>query len=307
MKLKFQSLVNKLPNNVSSKIGRATLHASKHSPAILFGVGVVGVVTSTVLACRATLKMDEVLEKAQKKTEEFEQAKLVQTPDNPYSERDQKRDLVNLRINTAVDIIKLYGPAVIVGFVGITALTGSHVVLTRRNVALTAAYAAVDRGFKEYRARVISEFGDDKDRELRYGLVDKEIVEQTDEGTAVRKVKGLGGKDASVYARFFDESNRNWRREHNYNQMFVQSQQNWANDMLKSRGHVTLNDVYDALGIPRSPEGFIVGWVLGKGGDDFIDFGVFRNDVFMGHMFVNGDERSVLLDFNVDGPIWNLI
>jgi hypothetical protein len=87
--------------------------------------------------------------------------------------------------------------------------------------------------------------------------------------------------------------------------MFIRSQQNYANDLLNARGHVFLNEVYDMLGIERTSAGAVVGWVRGNG-DNEIDFGVL-NDLHSGQRFINGDERSVLLDFNVDGVVYDLI
>ena len=60
------------------------------------------------------------------------------------------------------------------------------------------------------------------------------------------------------------------------------------------------------LGIPRSQAGAVVGWVLGEG-DDYIDFGMFDGNNMATRDFVNGYERSILLDFNVDGVIYDLI
>jgi hypothetical protein len=195
-----------------------------------------------------------------------------------------------------------------VGVLSIGCLSGSHMILSRRNAAITAAYAVLDKGFREYRGRVVSEYGQEKDREFRFGVVEREIAVDTDEGVAVKTIRGIDQnavkKNGSIYARFFDEYSKNWSKDPGYNQMFLQSQQNYANDKLKARGHVFLNEVYDMLGIERSKEGAVVGWVRGNG-DDYIDFGVFRNDVHKGDLFVNGNERSILLDFNVDGVIYD--
>jgi hypothetical protein len=221
-----------------------------------------------------------------------------------YTEEDAKKDGITNRVQTAVKITKLYAPAFVVGVISIGALTGSHVILSRRNVAVTAAYAALDKGFRGYRERVVGEFGKEKDQEFLYGVTEHEIAVDTDEGVAVRTVKKLG--NGSIYARVFDQYNKNWQKTPSYNQMFIQSQQNYANDLLRARGHVFLNEIYDMLGMERSKEGAVVGWVKGHG-DDYITFGVFENDTYMGQQFVNGSERSIWLDFNVDGIIYNLI
>jgi hypothetical protein len=293
-----------ITNAVTSRAGRQVLKVQKHSPAIMFVAGVLGVGTTVVLACRATLRVHEALDEHQMMAEKINYAAEV---DEKYKEENQQRDMALLYTKTAVKFAKLYGPSVVVGAVSIAALTGAHVVLNRRNMALTAAYAAVEKGFKEYRKRVIDEYGEEKDKEFRYGLEDKTIVEETEEGPITKNTKALLSKKASIYARFFDESSTSWQKQPEYNQLFIQCQQNYANNLLNARGHVFLNEVYDMLGLARSREGSVVGWVLNGKGDGYIDFGVFRGDTFMGQQFVNGNERSILLDFNVDGVIYDKI
>lgn len=288
---------------VTNKIGRPLLITKKNSPALLFGAGVVGVVATVVLASRATLKLEEVLEETEKN---LETARELQHPE--YSEQDRQKDLVLVYTRAAIKVGKLYAPAVAIGAVSIAALTGSHVILNRRNVALTAAYAAVERGFREYRQRVADEYGEDTDRKFRYGSMTREIVEETEDGPVVTVVVNENGN--SIYARFFDEHSTSWQKTPSYNQMFLRSQQNYANDLLKARGHVFLNEVYDMLGLSRSKEGAIVGWVINDdGGDNYIDFGVFKGNGsdYEAIRFINGDERSILLDFNVDGVIYDKI
>lgn len=298
-----------IKNKVTSQVGRQVLITKKHSPVILFAAGVVGVGATVVLACRATLKMEEILEAAEKNSLQIEDAEALETDE--YNEQDASKDRAVNRVQTAIKISKLYAPAFVVGVISVGALTGSHIILSRRNVALTAAYAALDKGFREYRGRVVDELGVEKDQEFRYGVVEKQIAVDTDNGTDVKTVKVLNtdGK-GSIYARLFDETtSRNWQRQSSYNQIFLQAQQNWANDRLRAQGFLLLNDVYEMLGFERSKEGCVVGWVKNnpRGGDSFVDFGVFSGDAFMGAQFVNGNERSVWLDFNVDGVVYDLI
>lgn len=295
-----------LRNAVTSRVGRQILIGQKHSPTILFVAGTVGVVAAAVLASRATLKLDEVLTEHEKT--KLDMDLTLKRPNNNYTEELHRRDGLVLMAKTAGRITKLYAPAVVVGALSIAALTGSHVVLTRRNAAVMAAYAAIDKGFREYRDRVVAKYGPEEDQHFRYGeQIETELSEDTDLGTKVQKVKVLGGKNVSIYARFFDESSPSWDRAPHYNQFFIQCQQNYANDKLRAQGHLFLNEVYDMLGLERSPEGAVVGWVLNGGGDCFVDFGVFNGDKYMGQEFVNGSERSILLDFNVDGVIWDKI
>lgn len=292
------------------KTGRAILLAKKNSPEILMAVGVVGIVGSTVLACRATLKSEEVLERSKEKFDSIKEAKEVASEN--YTDTDYKKDMAIAYVQTGVDFVKLYGPSVALGVVSISCILGSHNIMKKRNLALIAAYKAVEKGFADYRGRVVEEFGIDKDYQFKHGLaMNKTEVIEEDENGKKKKVK----KDVfdvedpnqhSIYARFFDESSTQWSKTPEYNFTFLKCQQNYANDLLHSQGHLFLNEVYDMLGIPRSQAGAVVGWAAGEG-DDFVDFGIFNIDSPRVRDFVNGYERSILLDFNVMGVIYDMI
>lgn len=297
----------KLPNAITSRFGRQLLQLQKVSPQIMFAGGIVGVVTTAVLTARSTLKLSNVFDKSYDLREHADS--LLENEDKPeYDEKAHAKDLTAIKVRTALDIAKLYALPFAVGTISIAALTGSHVTLNRRNTSLMAAYAALDEAFDRYRERVRKELGEDQDRNFRHG------VERTEE-----IVKGKGGTDKlvvhervppdmpSLYARFFDELCPNFKRNAEINMIFLRAQQAYMNDLLKARGHVFLNEVYDALGIPRTGAGAIVGWVYGNG-DDFIDFGIFddkTNDRVRD--FVNGREDAILLDFNVDGVVYDKI
>jgi hypothetical protein len=298
--------IKALRNVVTSKLGRQVLTVQKHSPTLLFAAGVVGVGATVFFACRATLKVEDVLEEHSHAKDMIDRAADdIRVQD--YSEEDKRKDQILLYMRTTGRLFKLYAPAIVLGTLSVAALTGAHTTLSRRNVALTAAYAALEKGFREYRARLIGEYGEDKDREFRYGAREIEIIEETDKGPKTSMVKRVDVNGASVYARFFDEVSPNWTRTPEYNFLFVRCQQNYANDLLHARGHVFLNEVYDMLGLERSKAGAVVGWVIGDHGDNFVDFGVFNGSSPKARDFVNGHEGSILLDFNVDGVIYDKI
>jgi len=306
-----------LPDTVGRKVAEQALHARKNSPTILFGVGVASMVGSTVLACRATLKLEEVFTEIEKDKklahsvkEKVDSGEVRE--DITYTDEEMKRDTAIILIRGGVKIVKLYAPAVILGGVGVVCLTKSHQILRERNAALVAAYTAVDTAFRAYRQRVVERYGEDTDREFRYGAEEVTVIDD-DTGKAVDTVRVDPG-EPSGYARWFDEMNPHFQAPpfDNSNWVFLRSQQNWANDLLRSRGHVFLNEVYSMLGITHTSAGSIVGWVYARGndaGDNYIDFGCWDEngagrDFFEG---TNGREGAILLDFNVDGPIWDLI
>lgn len=276
------------------------LLAKKNSPQFLFVGGVVGMVGTTVLACRATLKVQDVLEVAEEDNR-VNNSIREQHPDH-FSEEERRKNAVVIYTRSAGKIVRLYAPAVGLGVVSIAALTKSHNILQERNVALMAAYSALDRGFKEYRSRVIEKYGEDQDREFRY---ETEVVVEGS-GKNKKTTVRIGQGEPSVYAVFYDEYSANWSREPEINKIFLKNKQNYLNDLLRARGHVFLNEVYHELGLPHSKAGAVVGWIMGEAGDNYIDFGVFTPDAEP-HIrdFVNGREGSILLDFNVDGVIFD--
>lgn len=291
---------------LSERMGRTALTLQKNAPNILFGVGIASSVTSTVLACRATLKLDEALEEGQKQMARVKAA----DPDilENYSHMDQKRDITLIYVQTGIEVVKLYLPAIGFGILAVGSLTKSHDLLTKRNAAITAAYAAVDQAFKEYRARVVDRYGEQVDQEMRYGVEKVEIVDET---TGRKKtVKRAAPGEPSMYAKFFDEYSRQWSKDPESNFIFLRCQQTYFNDLLIIRGHVFLNEVYDRLGLPHTQAGSVVGWMMGNDDephDNFIDFGIFNRSDQTIRDFMNGREASILLDFNVDGVIYDKI
>ena len=306
-----------LMNNVSRSINRIGFKLKKHSPEILAVTGTIGVVTSAVMACKATTKLGAILEKTKTDMEVIRTA--MEHPEylepEKYTEDDGKNDIRILYAKTGLNIIKLYAPSVILGGLSITAMLTSNNILRRRNIALAAAYTAVDKGFKEYRSRVVERFGEEMDRELRYNLKSKEIEETVvdekgKEKTVKKTVNVVDPSTYSVYARFYDDGCNGWTKNPEDNLYFLKCQENYANDLLKTRGHLFLNEVYDMLGIPRTQAGQIVGWVYDEKnpvGDNFVDFGILDLYDEKKREFVNGYERTILLDFNVDGEIFKIL
>lgn len=290
-------------NAVTSKTGRMGLIIQKRSPELLMAVGVIGVVTSTVLACRATLKVEEILDDAKTKIDKINFGH--ETMDKEvYSDTDYKKDLAVTYVKTGVDLVKLYGPSVLLGVASIGCIIGSHKILHGRNVALVAAYKAVEQGFADYRKRVIADIGDEADRFFKNGIIKHDVTNINDGTESV--IETFNPSEISQYARFFDEAAPSWSKNPEYNMVFLITHQNYANDMFKANGHLFLNEVYDMLELPRSSAGQIVGWVKGYG-DQFVDFGIFNGTREPVRHFVNGEECSILLDFNVTGIVYDMI
>lgn len=307
---------------------KMTFKLQKHSPEILMVAGVVGIVASTVMACKATTKANDILKEAQDKIDGIhtvsEKAANNELSE-PYTEEEERKDLVLVYAQTGINFARLYAPSAILGTLSIVSILASHNILKKRNVALAAAYATIDKSFKDYRKRVVEKFGETVDKELKYNLKSKKITETvTDEEMGeIKKVKKevfvVNPSDISEYARFFEKYTKDdygntilnscWTNDNEHNLMFIKCQERYANDLLISKGRLFLNDVYKMLGLPATKAGQIVGWVYdpdnGKG-DNYVSFGLY-NDNLSYSDFVNGFDPAILLDFNVDGNIWDMM
>ena len=304
MKEKMMRLYNNTKNGVQ-----------KHSPEILAGVGVVGTVASAVIACKATLKLDDILAESKETRDKIKEVAENPRYEKEYSPEDAKKDLTINYAQTAMKIAKIYAPAVILGSASLGCLLASNDILRKRNAALSAAYMTVDKSFKEYRSRVAERFGEEVEKEIRYNIKAMEVEttvvnEDGSETTVTEQVKTMDSKLYSDYARFFDEFSPNWQPDPEYNLMFLKAQQQYANDLLRAKGRLFLNEVYDLLGLERSKAGQVVGWVYNPEnpeGDNFVDFGIYNVCEDRVMAFMRGEEPSILLDFNVDGDIWSMM
>lgn len=292
-------------NVVTSKAGRQLLKGQKHSPAILFGAGVIGFGATVALSCKATLKLDSILMVNEEKNRQAQD--LLVSNEEDYSTNDYNKDSAKLKARLITDIARLYAPPAAVGALTICAFGGSHVILTRRNASLVAAYTVLDKSFREYRERVTKFVGPEKERELRFGSETREVSVLNEDGTTdVKEIRSASG--LSQYARIWDKDTSNsWSPQADYNLVTLRAHQQYLNDTLQRKGHVLLNDVFDAIGLDRTKAGCVVGWVKDNG-DNFIDFGLFtehNQERFMD--FMTGREGAIVLDFNVDGLVYNMI
>lgn len=303
--------------NLTRTFNRTGLKIKKYSPEILMVTGTVGVVASGVMACRATLKINEILNDTKDTIDKIHEVSSDPDMKDKYSEEDSKKDLAIVYTQTAWKLIKLYGPSVGLGVASIGCMIGSNRILNKRNVALAAAYKAVDTSFKEYRGRVVERFGKELDKELRYNIKAQEIEEVSvdENGNEVVKKTTVDVMENdpnrySQYAIVFDDGNDGWDPDPERTKFFLIQQQNWANERLKSQGHLFLNEVYDMLGVKRTKAGAQVGWVYdekNQNGDNYVDFGIFDIYSPKARDFVNGLEKVIVLDFNVDGCILDMI
>lgn len=301
---------NELMNKVSGSVHKIGFELKKHSPEIFIAVGVVGTVASAVMACKATTKLSDILEESKEQIDAIHEAPQKEELKDRYDEDMMCKDLALVYFQTGVKVVKLYAPAVILGTLSITSIVASNNILRKRNVALAAAYATVDKGFKEYRERVVERYGEQVDYELTHNIKTKEITETIvdEKGKEKQVKKTVEVADPTVtneYVKYFTRTNPYWDDTPDYVEMFLRAQQNYANDRLKIEKVLTLNDVYDSLGFQKTKAGMVVGWVLDENnedGDNFIEFHVRK--VYIPNEY-GEDELAYAIDFNVDGNIYN--
>lgn len=308
------AVIAKKAPSLAPKLGRMGLKVQKHSPEILLGVGVVSTLAGTVLACKATLKVTDVLDETNELLETIEETE-ANTEEGVYSKEDAVKDRAVVYVQTGVQLAKLYLPAISTIGLGVACFVASHNIQHRRVAALGAAYKAVEYSFSNYRDRVVEKLGEEVERDLYFGAKENtvevtETLKSGKEKKAKKKIKTVD-LDRSLYARYFSaHTTSQWSRNRDSNLYFLKMHQSFFNDRLKYVGHVFLNEVYDALGFDRTKEGALVGWIYEGEGDGFIDFGIldYYYSGQTGNEYIfDGDGADLILDFNVDGVIFDKI
>jgi hypothetical protein len=308
----------------------------QHSPTILAVLGTSGIIGAGVMACKATLKLEETVseknEDIQTVKTSLENAKKIVETDGEnadhaqeYIDKFYKKELAAAYLNMGAAIGKLYGPAVLVCAASVGCIFGSKKIMDNRYSACLAACTTTERLFADYRKRVTEDLGKEADQKYRFGMETKEIeIPELDKKGNEKKDKNGKTKTkkqrittipsnlaTSDYARVFDEvSSREWDRNVDMNVVGLLQKQRYANDLLQSRGWLFLNEVYLMLGFPVTDYGQDVGWIFEKDnpiGDNVVDFGLYKayrpDSTETRLMAMCPQNNAILLDFNVDGYI----
>lgn len=222
--------------NISTIMKSAQLWMSKHSPEILTGLGIAGMVTTTVLAVGATPK---ALKLIKKKKEEME------------LEPEEKLTVVE----TVKTAWKPYIPAAVTGTVSVACLVGASSVNARRNAALAAAYHLSETALSEYKEKVIETIGKNKEKNVR-DRVDKARVDRNPPND--KEIILTGDGDTLCYdyhsGRYFKTSIDKLKKI-----------ENELNARLLREDYISLNDFYDELGLSYTQLGDDLGWHVEKG------------------------------------------
>lgn len=289
-------------STVGSKLGTVGLWAKGVAPTAGVVGGVVGLVGAAVLVGRAVLKSQPDVEQLK-----FDLQAIDEAVDNhEFAEKDRSPMKLRVVAASVPRIAKHYVLPFSLAAASVTGILWGHGVVRARYSAAAAAYTSLNKAFESYRRRVAEKYGEEQERELRYEAV-KRTPEKGEPKTCYDVTDPEKALETSPYAAFFTKDNVNWSPDRDIRVLFLNGVQNAMNDRLQYRGHVFLNEVYDALGLPRSTAGQIVGWRKNGEGDGFIDIGVFGTDGKGQQIaFFDGSEPMIHLDFNVDGVILDL-
>lgn len=308
--------LSKVSTSAAKFAGKAEFTIKKNSPEILLGAGIVGFVGTIVLACKATCRADEVLEFHRRKIKDINDAKEIADADPEgemsYDVEIYRQDKAIRYLKTTGNLAKLYAPTIAVGTLSLACILTSRNIMQKRYLGVVAAYNGLSAAFEEYRKRVRDEYGEGLDKHFRYGTTYEELPVYDENGKKTKEKEQVEKTETGMVipnddsCRFFDSSNPNWDKNPTFSMMWLRGQQNILNDILHTRGHVFLNEVYDALGFEHTPQGAVLGWIDG-GDDNYIDFGLYDSKKENVRRFVNGLDNVIMLEFNHDGVIWNKI
>lgn len=307
----------KTPNILVSKMGRLSLYAQKYAPQLLIGFGTVTFIETVVTACVATTRANEILDRHAEGIQNAEAAqKVIDDPEIPNDPMDEMYDIRKekaiIYAHTVADFSKLYAPSIALGGLTLTCFFKAYGIMNTRYIGVVAAYNAVSTAFNNYRARVNEEMGANADRHFLYGTEYDTIQTTVDNGdskkskTTTETVENVDRKNISGYAKVFDRKCPEWDSNYIYNLKWLRANETAANDILNTRGHIFLNEVYDMIGFEHTPEGAVAGWIKGQG-DGYVSFGLDDPNNESARKFINGEDNVVLLDFNVDGIIFDKI
>lgn len=324
--------------NMKRIISVTKFKLKKNSPAIFTIGGIVGLVGAGVMACVATKRIEKSENKKKYKDLKKRSKEIEETIDNNTRElevngsnfskemkeelekviKEQEIELKRLNIETKVKyytyVTLSYLPSIILGGISILAILQGQKILKNRNAMLGSAYIALDESYKKFIEKTKATIGEDKFDEIMHDVKTelKQTITKDENGKKVKnevKTKKLGLDNISPYAKYFNSDSSYFQKDMNYNLLFLKKQEQYANELLRAEGYVFLNTVYEMLDLPKTAAGQQVGWMISNKedhpGDNYIDFGIYTNN--RNEDFINCKSDYALLDFNVDGVIFDKI
>lgn len=272
---------------------------SRNKSTILTVGGICGVIGAGVLACKATIKAQDLKLDTVNKIEAIKES--------GYSDEKQyRKDIFSTYLAAGRQYAKLYGPALLLGGASIWSILYGHSVLNKKLVTAAGAYKALTIDYDEYRSRLINRIGKDNERSIAYGMQPTEVTVEENGKKVTRSIEAVPesmyGNVMSDRSVFFDEQSIYWSENPEENKHFLMKLEQDAQKEFDKNGYLFLNWVYKRLDVPETYAGANCGWIKGWGNDE-IDFGIFDIYSTASRRFVNGLEPVILLNFNDDGYI----
>lgn len=311
MKMDALKVIGGKAGSVAMKTG---MKLRKYSPEIMLAGGIVAGAAAIITACVATKKAEPIIEEAHKELDDIQNAVVVneEGQEKSLTAKEMKKEAFVVCRRLTWKLCKVYGLAAFLFLTSVGLILGSHGILKKRYISTSLAYKALDEAFKDYRNRIQEAVG--KDKELHFFNATEEggettVIDESGDAVTTKEVVKCREKKYSPYEFDFNSHTApgNWEANSDYNLMFLRNVENYLNDLLNSRGHVFLNEALDALGLKRTREGSVTGWIKGNGGDDYVDLGVsdyYTDEYCDAH---DGYIKNIHLNFNVDGLIWDKI
>lgn len=284
---------------------------SKHAPTILSVTASAGVIATGYLAWKAGTRFEDVEGRDWDRRKEcLRNADIIPDEDVPKIERKN-------RILFILDTVRTVAPAAIVGAATITMIYFSNSISKKRLAAMGAAYATLQTAFDGYKRTMVEALGKESVEKIlkpklpNVGKSAEEILSSDNKSDAANVSDAVVNslKALSPYARIIaEESSTCWDPNEDYTSQNLAAVQLWANRRLERKGHLFLNEVFDQLGLSRTREGAVVGWLKNGEGDNYVSFGDFDASIYR----VPSDnytriDSNFIVDFNVDGVIWDRI
>lgn len=294
------NFVGKIGQMGVKSLSKAGFWASKHAPELCMVGGTISFGGALIFAGKGTLEAAEVLDEVNKNKAIVDAVK--EHPD--YTPEKQKKDKIVIAVTEAKGLAKAYAPAVGLSMLSLAFFFEAHHLIKGRNIALACAYSTLADSYKAYRGRVVEKYGEEEDYILSTGVVQEtETITEIDEDGKKHKKKVkvdvLDGEPTGYQFIFDNEHTMANVSDPISARDKLMCAEKYANEILNTRGYITLNEVLRGLGMPETTAGAVVGWQSKGNGDGFVDFR-------MKQVRTRMDDGGVafLLDFNVDGPIY---
>lgn len=290
-----------------SKLGKSLKKVFKHKkPEICMAAGVIFGAAAVVTACIQTRKgLDKVVSDHKVR---IEKARSLDD-DDPKKGREI---LFAYGKTTVAGARLLAGPLALFTF-SMVSFFSAHNEMKLRNAGLAATAAGLRKTLKDYRGRVADNIGEDAEEKLYFGTKSGEISESTVDEDGNETFETVLADDIvddverSDFVKYLVKGNDKWDRSPDMVRFTLECQQNLANDILKNKGEITLNEVYDLLGFEHTEAGMVYGWIYDKYnpfGDNKVEFRVKKVHVPNENDPAKGYSIGYAIDFNVDGNIY---